>query len=265
MITVEEIFKELVVGEASQYAQVVTPAGQLDTKKLNNLITILNAGLDEIFKRFVVRNTTLIVQTREGKRDYLLDPSFNLSVNSDGYIDDLVEGFEFDAPLIAITGLRSEYGVELRLNQKDRSLAQREAAPKGLYSYGNMNRGNYNFLIPKYNVLRCPNGLGSCRLMVDVRCTHARIPFIPDDQLSTFDLTTLSVDLPYTYKTALVYYMVSRLFNSKGALTVGRTMFHEGNNYYDKFLRECDSLKQSDSEVTEQVDSTNGFIQKGFI
>lgn len=265
MINVEEIFSEIAVAEGAQYSPVVTPDGALDRTKLNSLITVLNAGLDDIFKRFVVRNHTIIVETREGKRDYLLDPEFNLSINPDGYIDDIDEGYAFDSPVIAITGLRSEYGVELRLNQRDRLQMDREAAPKGLYSYGNMNYGNYNFLTPKYNLLRCPNNLGLVRLYVDIRTSHPRIPFIPDDQLTTFDLSTLTIDLPYTYRTAIVYYMMSRLFNSKGALTIGRSMFHEGNNYYDKFIRECDSLRASDSEVTEQIDSVNGFIQKGFI
>lgn len=265
MIGVDEVFDEIVVAEGAQYAQIVTPDGALNRTKLNSLITMLNAGLDDIFKRFMVCNTTIIVRTREAQRDYLLDPEFNMSVNSDGYIDDTQEGYSFDAPVIAITGLRTERGVELRLNQRDRMLVEREAPPAGLQPVGSAYKGNYNFLTPKYNLLRCPQSLGASTLYVDLRTGHKRIPFIPDNELDTFDLSTLVIDLPYTYRTALVYYMMSRLFNSKGALTVGRTMFHEGNNYYDKFIRECDSLRVSDSEVTEQVDSINGIIQKGFI
>lgn len=265
MIGVDEVFDEIVVAEGAQYAQIVTPDGELNRTKLNSLITMLNAGLDDIFKRFMVCNTTIIVRTRENQRDYLLDPEFNLSVNSDGYIDDTQEGYSFDAPVIAITGLRTERGVELRLNQRDRMLVEREAPPAGLHPVGSAYKGNYNFLTPKYNLLRCPQSLGASTLYVDLRTGHKRIPFIPDTELDTFDLSTLVIDLPYTYRTALVYYMMSRLFNSKGALTVGRTMFHEGNNYYDKFIRECDSLRVTDSEVTEQVDSINGIMQKGFI
>ena len=265
MIGVDELLDEIVVAEGAQYAQIITPDGELNRTKLNGLLAILNAGLDDIFKRFMVCNTTIIVNTREGQRDYLLDPEFNLSGNPDGYIDDTQEGFSFNAPVIAITGLRTERGVELRLNQRDRMLVEREATPIGLNPVGSAYKGNYNFLTPKYNLLRCPNSLGASTLYVDLRTGHKRIPFIPDDQLDSYDLSTLTVDLPYTYRTAIVYYMMSRLLNAKGALTVGRTLFHEGNNYYDKFIRECDSLRVSDSEVTEQIDSVQGIIQKGFI
>lgn len=265
MILLSDFLDELCVGEGSQIASVVTKSsGKLNPEKVNGIISILNAALKDIFKRFVVQKTEVILNTKIGQLDYKLDNSaiFHPVDNPTGY---LVSATPFS--VIAVTGIRTlKEGIQMPLNQQNKLIHS-----QGQYQYEH-NSGyvpacynTHSFHTVSYDTLRIPHNLDSSSLVVSLRAGHKKIAQIPAEQVESFDYDSVVIDLPETYNTALIYYTISRLLNSKGAETIGRGIFHEGDNYYDKYVRECETLKVSDSEEAEIPDMNLGLSRFGFI
>lgn len=262
MFTVEELLQEAASAEGAQMVQLVNKDGKLNRHKLNNLIPIINSALDEIYTRFVVSNIYITLLTQAGVRDYEIDPKHVVGVSNDPYIQDE----EFVSPVLSITSLADKWGRSIPLNQASKKDA------KQVHNISNVTYGSNNidlihrkFYTPKYNVLRVPQDLEPSELVLGVKVTHKRIPLIPDDELETFDLTSLDIDLPLSYRSAIIFYIFYRLMNAKGASSIGRSMYHEGDGYYGKFLKACDALKHSDSEVGEQIDYATCYERTGFI
>lgn len=261
MFTLEDLLSEASCAEGAQMAQLTTPDGVLDKKKVNKLIPIVNSALDEIYKRFVVRNTYIRVLTLKGVRDYTISPEFTSINSNDPYIlDD-----DFDVPVVAITSIADTCGRNIPLNKSSKQdVIQAHDISNVRYGVSNVDLVHRKFSTPKYNVLRVPQDLEPTELILGVRVAHKRIELFDPSELPNADLSSIEIDLPVTYRTAMIYYLFARIMNAKGASSIGRSMYHEGDGYYGKFLKECDSLKQSDSEVNEQIDYANCFKRTGF-
>lgn len=262
MILLSDLIDELVAGEGSQTASLVTKSsGEFNPLKLNSIITMVNAALADIYKRFLVNRATVVLEAIYGAGDYELS-----QVNEVGK-----GGGEFLLPgslpgeVTAITGVRTyPSNVPLRLNQNDRPRYDLDGG-NVLPAYEESLNRLGSLSTPRYNVLRVPTDVGGRAFYVDVRCAHPKIPQVPKDQQATTDTSLIQIDLPYVYKTALAYYLIHRLTNAKGAESIGRTIFHEGNNYYEKYVRECDILRQSDTEQAELITFNNNFRRTGFV
>ena len=262
MFSLEDLLMEASCAEGAQMAQLSTASGDLNRKKVNKLIPVVNSALDEIFKRFVVRNEYVRILTQAGVRDYEIDPK-HTAVNSN---DPFILDDDFENKVIAITSLADLYGRTIPLNQSGkRDVQQVHKISNVTYGSNSIDIVQRKFSLTKYNVLRVPHGLEPTELIVGVRTAHKRIDLIPDNELETYDLSSISIDLPVSYRTAIIMYMFYRLMNAKGASSIGRSMYHEGDGYYGKFLKECDALQQSDSEVAEQIDYANCFERTGFV
>lgn len=261
MIYLGDLIDELVAAEGSQTAMVVTKStGEVSPTKVNSIIKIINAGLIDIFKRFYVANTEHILNTTTGTGKYLIDPA---NVKTDANPTGFIEG-DPNFNVIAITSVRTaDCGRQLPLNTQNKmNHAYAYTHNNGLIDANNVKYGVYT---SRYNVLHVPESMASSRLILSLRVCPSRIDEIPDDQVETFDYNSVVIPLPPIYTTALVYYVIARLSNPKGAETIGRTIFHEGNNYFQKYLQECESLKASDSEVSEIPDMGGNKSRFGFI
>lgn len=58
-------------------------------------------------------------------------------------------------------------------------------------------------------------------------------------------------------------WLVSK-YNPMGAETIGRGMFHEGNNYWSKYQEEVADLKANLGSIASTGESTN-FIRNGWV
>lgn len=261
MFTVQDLILEAVAAEGSQLANIVRKDGTYNPSKINSIIPVINSALDEVYARFVIANTYVTLETREGVKDYVLSADNSIGVNSDGYILDE----DFNSPVIAITSLQDEFNRTLDLNSKTKRDPGNPTHIPITVGRGPLDIVYRKFSTPKYNVLRVPSNLGTTRLIVGLRVSHPHFSLVPDSELETFDLSQYEVDLPVTYRTAMIYYMFSRLLNARGASTIGRNIFHEGDSYLDKFYRECDAIRSSDSEVNEQIDYANNYQRTGFV
>lgn len=264
MILLSDFLNELCDGEGSQTASVVTNStGKLNPAKVNGIINILNSALNDIFTRFVVSKTEVILKTTRDVRDYKIDPEniYHPDTNPDGFI-------LTDAPfrVHAITDVRTLEGKPLNLNQKDKLINDYVKYQYELNDgYIDLRNITNSFYTLSYNTLRVPAKLDNSEIIVTLRAGHPRIENIPDAEIETFDYDSVFIDLPENYRTALIYYTISRLMNAKGAQNLGQSMFHEGDNYYRKYLQECELLKSSDTEVSEVPDFKNHIKNYGFI
>lgn len=263
MILLSEYLNELVTGEGNQTAHVVTKDGKFNAAKINNIITILNAALADIYKRFYVQNLELVFETKAGKTDYdLVYENSTGSGNPDAF---LVSDQPFH--VTAITGLRTYHeGYPIALNKQ----SSYEHYPNGyIYEHNADNipahHIRHGIYTPDYNTIRFPSNMAVTTFIVSVKTTHPKIESIDEADIESFDYDSVVIHLPRTYLSALCFYTISRLLNSKGAETIGRTIFHEGDNYMKRYLTECESLKQTDSEVTPVPDMMNSLRVKGFI
>lgn len=265
MILLSDYLNELCDGEGSQAAAVVTAStGKINPKKVNGIINILNAALTHLFTNFVLEKTEVVIRTKRDTFSYKIDPAniFHPDTNPDGFIMP-TDPFR----VLAITDVRTyNEGIALPLNQQNK-LRKDHAGYQFEHSDGYVPARycNHSLHTASYNVLRVPHNLDDSELIVSLRTTHPKIPLIPDAEIQTFDYDSVVINLPENYLTALIYYTMSRLMNSKGAQNLGQSMFHEGDNYYRKYLQECEILKGSDSEVSEVPDMNNRHRNYGFI
>lgn len=265
MILLSEFLNELVDGEGSQVASVVTAStGQLNPKKVNGIINILNAALTDVFTRFLLVKTEVILKTKRDLCIYKIDNDhiFHPDTNPDGYVH-AAEPFK----LLAITDVRTlNEGITMPLNRQNKFIKDHAAYQFTLTDgYVPARHNSHSFHTSGYSTLRTPLKLDDSELILSLRTGHPRIENIPADKLQDFDYDSVLIDLPESYRTALIYYTMSRLMNAKGAQNLGQSMFHDGDNYYRKYLQECELLKSSDTEVSEVADLQQVFRNSGFI
>lgn len=78
------------------------------------------------------------------------------------------------------------------------------------------------------------------QLRVVYRANHPKIV----KEVGYFNLEEVTFELPETHLEALLYYVASRMLKPGGLS--GNTVFHEGNNYWQKFEAACQALEDKD-------------------
>jgi len=116
-------------------------------------------------------------------------------------------------------------------------------------------------MTPAYNVIRVPEGLGNQWIRVVYKASPRRLKKIEDDGL--YEPDRIFIDLPYSYLMAVVYFIAHRLTNAN--MQGVQQGFHEGNNYYQKYISACAILKDRGVDVDSVAESGQRFLQKGFI
>lgn len=262
MILFSDLLDQLESAEASLISLVDKKTGLIEPPKYNQVINLLNAGLSDIFVKFQVREGSCVIQTSEGVYNYVLDKSNALTQDKiKGFIlDD--ESSPFDDEVLEVTEVSSISGRVLPFNTMDRDLQQRDYDRSYSYDVDDCRR---SFSSPKYKSLRTPLGLKSCLLTLKYKVGHTKIPKLTSTDLETFDPESLVVDLPYVYLVPLTYYIISRLANARGTERAGQGMFNEGNNFYSKYLAECNQIKETMSQSEQTAENTNTFHQRGFV
>jgi hypothetical protein len=262
MILLSDVIDLLVSGDGSQQANFVdVDGGKFNRSKLNSIISIMNAALADIHKRFIVTHEDVIVQTTRDVIDYeiITDNVRDLN-NPSGFILN-----NFYKPVYGINYITDRNGKLLPLNNltKDYSMFSREFGSSDKYLSAEHNP--FTYTLKNYYTVRVPKNLDSSIITLSVRSGHRQLSRVPENQIETFDLTSIEIDLPYPYVNALAYFILHRISNARGGETIGRGIFHEGNNYQQKYVDECNSLKLSNFEVEEISDMNANLHRQGFI
>lgn len=270
-----DVFDNILFAELSQTA--MADSGVLTIENANRVITIINAGMAEIYKRFYLKRKELQLQTCKGITRYTLDMAHARQMEKlkgiryiidceDPILDDLME-------IVQIFNCNT--GGEYPLNVDTGSVPVRGSG--GVYGCGTLDvphgvttRTPYGCRVgyympdviytPAYNIIRVPDCFAPTRLRVVYRASGQRIKKVEDNGL--YDPERIVIDLPYSYLEPLVYYIASRLLSAN--MNGVDQQFHEGNNYYSKFNSACAMLVDQGLDV----DTIGGYDKlhgKGFV
>lgn len=291
-LRLSDVLDNLLIGEFSQLSWA--EGDTFSNKNINKIIVLLNAGLTDISSRFWVKRKDVYVTTKAGCDVYTLDQAvaggmgFSLCHrNGDKFEDDLMEIYsitdEAGNPFWINRDVDSDDGYET--NQRFRATTPgaldamdhgcRDARfsatvdkantittihqPFGTSNIRPLHHGVINLLA--YNKFRVPKDLKPCKLKVTYRASAARMRRIEDYVGKTPD--QIFVDVPPAYLSALLNYIASRKFNPN--LNGVQQGFHEGNNYYQKYLSACALLQDQGFEVEPMGNEGSKFTSKGFV
>lgn len=260
MILFSDVIDQLESAEANLNSLIDNKTGLFKPEKYNQIITLLNAGLSDIFTKFQVREGSCTIQTTEGKYDYVIDKANAITENPiTGFILDDASS-PFINEVIEVTSVHTLDGYTLPFNTMDRNLEARDFNPG--YSYDVM-ECKRSFSTPKYKTLRVPLGLRSSLLHIKFKVGHDKLAKVTD--LESFDTSSLVIDLPYVYLVPLVYYIISRLSNARGTERAGQGMFNEGTTFYSKYLAECNNIKENLNQSNQTAENNSLFRLRGFV
>lgn len=115
--------------------------------------------------------------------------------------------------------------------------------------------------LASYNSIRIPTHFHPHRLKVVYRAQPVKLKKIEDDGL--YDPSRINLDVPYSYLEALVNYIASRKLNPN--MQGVNTGFHEGNNYYQKYLSSCALIQDQGLDAAPTIGDGNKFTSRGFV
>ena len=284
-----DVLDNLAAGEFSLSSIVDEATGEIPLAKVNSrLIPVINAGLAEIYSQFFLKRKEIWLQICAGKSRYVLDRKSAKSAHrlrGNASIDDCEDPFFDD--IIEILGVFNEHGHRFNLNVDG---MQSSAKPRGCnHGHGKCGCGTLDtpgtivtrhspfgcaphhqqthyvpgvvFHTPAYNVLRVDGHLNDQWVKVEYKASPRRLSKIDDDGL--YDPEDINIDLPYDYLNALIFYIASRLTNAN--MNGVQQGFHEGNNYYQRFVSACAMLVDRGHDVENINASSTRFERSGFI
>ena len=228
-----EVHEQLCSAELSMLFE--GEGASLSAASLPKINSIIQAGINDLNKKFSVREKEILVRISDDINVYELIPANAVSSgNPKGFILDSVQD-PYLGDLMSIIKVSDDRGEELRLNT-------------------DKNRGVYT---PAYNTIKLdPKSIkGDMLIKYKARIKPMDLTVSPENTY---------IDLPDHFLNALVLYVASRRYNPKGAETFGRGMFHEGNNYWSKYTEECNDLKASLASTGSVGDNTN-FYRGGWV
>lgn len=200
--------------ELSEYANLA--------HNVQKILTHVNLGLKELYKRFFLQSKQLTFQQYEHIETYTLDRRFAMTnIDSDEpirYITDSVwEPFCDD--VLKIEQVFDEDGRELFLN--DRSQA-------------------WSVYTPAYNQVQIPYPMWCNILSVHYRASHPTVVFHPGD-----DPRQVQLNIPEALLEPLLFYVAGRAFG-----TLATDEGNQGNIYMQKYEASCMRAEKLGLQVT---------------
>lgn len=192
-----------------------------DPTRYEQLISHINLGLKELYKRFFLRSEEHYIQLYEQLSTYKLHTDFaqsNLaSVEPIKYIMDSLDR-PFYNNILKIEEVYDEEGNKLPLNDITEELS---------------------IFTPTFRTIQVPYPDNDTTLAVQFRATHPPISLTiamePED---------VEIELPNSLHEALLMYVASRQFTSMGGENVV-----QGDNWYERFEASCRRVEQEGLEV----------------
>lgn len=238
-----DVYNQLAYGELRQ---VALGSGGIDSTKdttpkenFVKLFPLVQSGLTELHKRFLLRERELVVTLVDNQVVYMLHIDFaatnDVSTEDPKYITDTAT-LPFEDDLMRVeriygTYLTKEY--EIPLNQYNNKESIRTT--------------DYNRLLLPDDTDLAPWLLETTTLRIVYRADH---PAITPAKANTSPLNT-EIFLPPTHLEALTFYIASRVLNPGGA----DGEFHEGNNYTIKFEAAVQKLKDENFAVDPEFEN----------
>lgn len=230
-----EIFDTLTYGELAQLSLGSPEYGKVTPANYPKLITNINSGLIELYKRFSLSTKDVNIDLYEHINAYTLNTEF-LESNAEStqpykYLSD--SSFKpFTNDILLIEAVFNEAGDEYPINESEEE---------------------YSVFTPAYNVIQVPFAQTGNTISATYRAAPEKIPTIIDDPATT------QVPLPDTFLECIVAYVVSKIHASGPA---GEN--NQAGMYWNKFVTACELIKteglvQTDNALNRKLD-TAGWV-----
>lgn len=217
-------------------------AGVLKPEHQSKLRTSINLGLTDLHQRFLLKIGKIKINLIPGQVTYPIKPQYQegnpAPPGTVQFIDAV--GTKVKNNLIKINSVSDNCGRELNLNGND---------------------DRWSVYTHTFDVLGVPEAHwfdhGVRSLNVTYRMNGNLLKDCGDWDM---DFDCLDVDLDYSHMYALCLFVASRLHNPQG---FGPETVHEGNNYWGKYIAECDRLTRDGMSI-DDVSQNHYYRRKGF-
>jgi len=224
-MTLIDLLKDLTYGELAQLkiGELIPGEHQSepDPTRYEQLISHVNLGLKEIYKRFFLLSREIYIELHEEIAIYMLDSRFAVtntaSIEDPKYIIDTVAA-PFVDDVLKIEEVYDEAGNKLPMNDV--------TEPLSVYT-------------PSYRTIQVPFPNDNITYSVQYRATHPKLIYTLD-----IDPSTVDIALPNSLHEALLYYVASRAFSSldgDGGIL--------GNQYFTRFENSVNNVDNLGLEV----------------
>ena len=227
-----DLFEQLTQGELSQLQLSGRDSTGILQKDYPKIIPHINLALTELYKRFNLRTSEVVIQQYDHIQTYYLDKLF-AQTNTDSdkptkYIMDS-QYQPFTDNVLIIDTINNELGEELYKNQ-DRSFF------KGSDKY-------WAVSTPSYNSVQVPYPDNANQMIVTYRADHDPIIINEDTQLKN-----VHIPISPSYLEPLLLYIAARVYTN-----LGSNEGNEGNNYTAKFEASVKKIEELNLYVTEDT------------
>lgn len=223
-MTLQDIFDQLSAGEFSQLSIGRADQGVIDETNFRNVLGHITLGLTALYTRFNLKQRQLKFPIRPESASYQIN------------LQDLLK----------IEKVFTDLGYELPLNQEGEVFGCTTTSMNTL-------KVPSSILAPDSDT---PDELRTSNLLVVYRANHPQILL---SRLFSGP-QNISIELPSSHLTALLYFVASRVNNPIGMTNE----FHAGNSYATKYELACQELEgqglQIDQGATNNRLKRNGWV-----
>ena len=228
----QEVFDQLSAGEFSQLSIGGADAGVIDSTNYAKVLNHVNLGLAALYKRFNLKEGSLILQLQDEQTLYKLNSAYAvtgvgtepiryiLDSVSDPFVDDIIK-------------------VEKVVTDLDEPLVLNDAS------------NPLSVTTPSQLTLRVPLDVVGSKLTVVYRASHVKLV------ATGLNPNTTEVTLPDTHLDALLLYIASRVHAPVG---MGNE-FNASNGYYARYEQACAQLEGKGLQV--DIGESNTRAQRG--
>ena len=227
-----DLYERLAVGELSNLAMVVD--GTILETERPKIILHANEGLKRIHARFLLKESTLIVDQDGSITNYKLNSKYALSnyvvdAGHTFYINDLGEPFKDD--LIRVLEVWDSHGRKLPLNNK---------------------HSIWGAFTPQPEVLQLPHPVDGEPIAIQYQAAHPKLVMGDDDQI---------IDLPEFLSSALTAFIASKVFKHMNT----QESTAKGAEHLAAFETNCVEVVQQELVTTGGTTSGYRFEKNGWV
>lgn len=240
MILLKDLFSSLASGEFSNITLTKDRNGNLDESHYNQVISHINLGLVEIYKRFKLMEKEVVLYAYPERTFYYLRPEFTAksgSITEEKYIEQ-PEGYDGFLNLIEVKAVYNEEQKEVVLNNR--------------------------FYIPSIrqvsdDVLQIKNLEAPHKFSI-VYQAHPS-PIVLND---SFDLNYYTLNIPKTIIEPLLYYVASRVYKPMGANN-STVNADKSDSFQQKYELACQKLTLFGLDIDIHDNDLGVFEREGWV
>ena len=229
------IFEHLAYNTLSQLSVGGTDIGGVSIDNYPRLITLVNAGLVDLYTQFPLRTRDLTLQLQEAQNIYPLTSAYAESNTGSIEVKYILDGtsiYKFTDNILSIDNVYNEIGEEVPLNNLNEPLS---------------------VFTPSVTELQVPYLERENMLSLVYRAT----PDIID--LSLLDPTLEEVDLPYHFMDAITSYVAWKMYTPIDSAENPKALSHQS-----QYISAINLIKQTGSSI-EDTFTNNRFEVNGWL